>query len=273
MTDRAETAVDYSVPPIVLVAPAMAIGSGYYRPLLEELRHRGWEATALTRRGFEPGLPRASRTEDWSYADEIDDVAQAVAAARAERPDRPVLLLGHSLGGQLVAGHESGHPPADGIVTVGAAIPRFRHFAHGGLPLAFMASVIVPVTTTLFGHLPKPAFGGPGARTLTREWARMVLTGQPPFPSDQGIPTDALIVSLADDHLAPRAAVDDLADRLFAPSAVTRWHYEHEEVPAGGSNDHITWVRSPAPVVDHLVRWWSTVHGELPTSHRQHAPA
>lgn len=39
--------------PVVLIAPAMAIGSGYYRPLVEELESRGWEARALPRRGFE----------------------------------------------------------------------------------------------------------------------------------------------------------------------------------------------------------------------------
>ncbi|MCL7430282.1 alpha/beta fold hydrolase [Streptomyces sp. YS415] len=107
--------------PIVLIAPAMAIGSGYYRPLVAEFERRGWQARALRRRGFERGEPRASRREDWAYRDEIDDIAQAVAAVRAQSPARPVLLLGHSLGGQLVAGHELTRPPANGVITVAGA--------------------------------------------------------------------------------------------------------------------------------------------------------
>ncbi|MFF3390081.1 alpha/beta fold hydrolase [Streptomyces sp. NPDC002669] len=163
--------------PIVLVSPAMAIGSGYYRPLVADFERHGWQARALRRRGFERGEPRASRREDRACRDEIDDIARAVAAARAASPARPVLLLGHSLGGQLVSGHELTPPRANGVITVAGAIPHHRHFAHGGLHVAAMAALVVPATTAVFGHLPKPAFGGPGARTLMREWARMVLTG------------------------------------------------------------------------------------------------
>ena len=57
--------------PIVLVGPAMAVPSRYYRPLVEEIESRGWSARALARRGFEPDEPVASRRDDWSYADEI----------------------------------------------------------------------------------------------------------------------------------------------------------------------------------------------------------
>ncbi|MBM7515710.1 serine aminopeptidase domain-containing protein [Nocardioides nitrophenolicus] len=249
--------------PIVLVSPAMAIGSGYYRPLVAEIERRGWQARALPRRGFERGEPRASRREDWSYRDEIDEIAFAVAAARAESPERPVLLLGHSLGGQLVAGHELTRPPADGVITVGGAIPHYRHFRYGGLHLAAMAALVVPVMTALLGYLPKPAFGGPGARTLMREWARMVLTGRPPYAIDRPITTPALVVSLGDDALSPLGAVDALADRLFAPAAVTRWHHTADQLPPGTSNDHIGWVRTPATVVDRIVTWW---HDTAPSS-------
>ena len=242
--------------PIVLISPAMAIGSAYYRPLVESFERVGWDAIALPRRGFEKGLPSAGRDHDWSYGDEIDEIAVAVRTAREERPERPVILLGHSLGGQMIAGHELGERPADGVVTVGSALPWFPHFPYAGLPLAFMAAAIVPVTTSLFGHLPKPAFGAPGARTLMREWARMVLTGTPPFRADRPIATPSLLVSLEGDDLSPSRAVDALA-KLFDSSAVTRWHRMSDEVPEGDSNDHITWVRSPDSVVERIVHWWA----------------
>ncbi|MBF4161978.1 serine aminopeptidase domain-containing protein [Nocardioides acrostichi] len=233
---------------MVLISPAMAIGSGYYRPLVEELRSRGWEARALGRRGFERGQPRASRGNDWTYADEIADTADAVAAARAERAERPVLLLGHSLGGQVAAGHQLLHPPADGLVAVGSHIPHYRHHDYGGVHLLAMAGVIVPVTTTIFGHLPRPAFGAPGARGLMREWARMVLTGRPPYPVERPIARPALVVSLEGDTLAPRRGVDHFAE-LFEPGVVRRWHPDE---PA----DHIGWVREPAFLVETMQRWW-----------------
>lgn len=245
--------------PIVLIAPAMAIGSGYYRPLIAEFERRGWAARALGRRGFERGGPRASRAVDWAYADEIDDIAQAVDAARLEDPERPVVVLGHSLGGQLLVGHHQLHTPVDAMVTVGAALPHHRNFPRGGLPLLLMGGLIVPVTTTLFGHLPKPAFGAPGARTLMREWGRMAVTGRTPYPLNHRISTPSLIVSLEGDNLAPLRAVDAFGRDLFEPSSITRWHYRDDEVPDGASNDHITWVRSPEVVVDRTLSWWTRI--------------
>lgn len=242
--------------PIVLISPAMAIGSAYYRPLIEEFRAHGWEARAMPRRGFERGLPTASRRHDWTYADEIAALNAGVVRARAEEPERPVLFLGHSLGGQLAVGHELSGPPVDGIVTVGAAIPHPSHYPSRGLGIRFMATVIVPVLTALFGYLPKPAFGAPGARTLMREWGRMVITGEPPFPADDPIRTPAFIVSLQGDTLAPASSVNHFSTRLFHPDAVTRWHYLRDEVTPGASNDHITWVRGSAPVVERIVAWW-----------------
>jgi predicted alpha/beta hydrolase len=257
--DREEAAPvtqQQNVTPLVLISPAMGIGSRYYRPLIEAFTARGWSARALTRRGFEPDGVRASRTQDWSYDDEIGDTAQAVTAARADVPGRPVILLGHSLGAQISAGHQLTRVPADGVVTVGGCLPYHRHYPLGGAHLALMGGVIVPALTSVFGYLPKPAFGGPGARTLMREWGRMAVTGRTPFPSGTLIESPALLISLEGDRLAPESAVTKFGRRLFAAPGVSQWLYRSQEVPDGASNDHIYWVRSPAPVVDRILAWW-----------------
>ncbi|YAL82132.1 alpha/beta fold hydrolase [Dermacoccaceae bacterium W4C1] len=241
--------------PIVLIAPAMAIGSRYYRPLIEEFQSHGWSAKALTRRGFEKGEPEASRRNDWSYADEINDIAEGVAAARAQDPDRPVLLLGHSLGGQLALGHQLTKDPADGLIAVAASTPHFRSYGRDAPSMIVMAAAVVPISTTVAGYLPRPLFGAPGARTLMREWARFVLTGKAPFPVARRISTPTLALGLYADSLAPRSAVVAYVRDYFAPGAATRKELTDPRDPAAPV-DHITWVRDSGFVVAQIVAWW-----------------
>ncbi len=244
--------------PVVLIGPAMAVTSRYYRPLVEAFEAHGWSARALPRRGFEAELPVASRAADWSYADEIDDLQDAVATARAEEPARPVLVLGHSLGAQLAIGHEVRHEPVDGLVLVGASVPHHREYPYGGLPLALYAWTM-PVTTRLFGHLPKPGFGAPGAATLMREWARFARSGVPPFEVDAPVTTPTLVVHLQGDAYAVSRANKRFVAQFLDPRAVTRWVYTRDDAPEGATTDHVRWVRRPEAVVQRIVDWWATV--------------
>lgn len=244
--------------PLVLIAAAMAVPSAFYRPVVAAFEDRGWDAQALPHRGFERGEPVASRQQDWSYADEITTIADAVAKARAEQPDRPVVLLGHSLGSQLGAGHQLHHPPADGFVTVGASVPHFRAYPYGGLPVLVMGTA-VPVVTRLAGYLPKPFFGGPGARTLMREWARFVRTGRPPFDVPHRISSPSLVVQLQGDTYAVPNSTQRYVDLFLDPATTTRWVYTKDAVPDGGTTHHVLWARTPGPVVDRVVEWWAAV--------------
>lgn len=246
--------------PIVLINPAMAIGSRYYEPVVASFASHGWEARALTRRGFEADLPTASRRDDWSYADEIADLDRAIASAREESPDRPVIVLGHSLGGQIAAGQcingsADGRGP-DAIVGIGASTPWFRRYPHAGIPVLAAGAMAWPLTLA-FGYLPKPAFGGPGARTLMREWGTWAVTGRPPFRVDRRIDVPTLVVKLQADPYAVSAATDDYVERFCDPDLTTRWTLTREAAGPDGTTDHVRWVRSPDAVIDRVVDFWA----------------
>ncbi len=249
--------------PIVLVNPAMAIGSRYYTPLVDSFGRHGWDALALPRRGFETDRPRASRRDDWSYADEIGDLDEAIRTARAEAPERPVIVLGHSLGGQIAAGQclaaqESGSGTRpDAIVGIGTSTPWFRRYPRAGVPVLAAGLTAWPLTLA-FGYLPKPAFGAPGARTLMREWGAWAVTGRPPFPRHgRRIDVPTLIVKLQADPYAVSAATDDYVERFCDPALTTRWTFTRKAAGAGGTTDHVRWVRNPDAVVDRVVDWFT----------------
>ena len=241
--------------PVVLICPAMAVSSRFYGPVVEAFADRGWEALALPRRGFERGRPTAGRGVDWSYDHEISDIADAVSAARREAPDRPVLLLAHSLGAQLAAGHQLHRDPADALVVVGASVPHARYYPMAGLPVRVLAS-LVPVVVRVRGFLPRPFFGGPGAATMMREWAHMARTGKPPFAVQHRIATPTLDIRLEGDTYAVPAANQQFVDLFVEPSSMSRRDYTRDAVPDGGTTHHIHWVRTPRPLVDMVIDWW-----------------
>ena len=240
----------------MLIAPAMAVPSKFYAPLVAAFDEHGWHARALTRRGFEPDAPKASREHDWSFADEIADTQAAVDAARADRPESPVVLLGHSLGGQLSGGVQVGPRPADGLVLVGSSLPHMVHYRKTGIGLGVMAATI-PIVTRVLGHVPKPWFGAPGARTLMSEWGRMVWDGTPPYEIEQRAQKPTLAVHLAGDSFSVPAAARRFERMIVEPHALTRWRYTRGLTPPGGSTHHVFWVRHPDRVVKQIVDWWS----------------
>lgn len=168
-----------------------------------------------------------------------------------------MVLLGHSLGAQLGVGHELEREPCDGFVTVGASIPHYVSYPYYGLHLLLLG-LSVPAITWLCGYVPKPFFGAPGPRTLMREWARVVRTGQPPFAVPRRVTTPSLTIELQNDTYAVRAAHDKFVERFIDPTALTRWVYTKDLAGEGASTHHIRWLKNPEAVVSKIIDWYGT---------------
>ncbi|MGC5259072.1 alpha/beta fold hydrolase [Gordonia sp. DT218] len=260
--------MNHDTTPNVLISPAMAVPSRYYQPLVDAFARHGWFATTVPRRGIDAGSGAPSRDEDWSYADEADDLAVAVRRARAETPDAPVMILGHSLGAQLCAvlGRRGDDGAPDVIATVAASVPYFRHYGRGGV-VEWCTAAAVPIVTAAFGYWPTPGFGAPAPRTLMREWARMVRTGRTPFDDGDPIEIPTLAVRLDGDRLVTAQAAERF-ERAFHPAARTAWTYSADHCPPGGSVGHVQWARTPEAVVDRIVAWWTAHPTEEVTRNR-----
>lgn len=102
------------------------------------------------------------RFRGWNDGDPVSDAAAVIAAVRAARPESPIVLLGHSMGGR-VALRLAAEPGVSAVVVLAPWLPP-------GEPFAQMAG-----TTALLIHGDRDRLTDP-ARTLTYAQAAAALT-------------------------------------------------------------------------------------------------
>lgn len=139
----------------VLVVPAMGVEQQYYGPFAQWLAARGYFAATFDYRGIGHSLRGSLRQLDadvLTWAEQ--DTGAMVAFLRERAGGKPLLWVGHSLGGQilpLVPGHE--HVKA--MVTVAAGSGYWRDYAPGLKRVApLLWFVIVPLAIPLAGYFP-----------------------------------------------------------------------------------------------------------------------
>ena len=105
----------------VLLVHGWAEHSGRYDAVGAWLAARGCAVHAYDHRGH--GRSAGPRGHARRFADYLDDLEIALVRARAEGPELPVFVLGHSMGGLVVAAFlVERQPKIAGAVTTGAAL-------------------------------------------------------------------------------------------------------------------------------------------------------
>lgn len=263
--------------PVVLVVPAMGLGARWYRPLLEALAAAGVSAAVTETRGHEQGAPPPGRRHDHGHADLVADLDATTRRLATEAPG-PLVLLGHSLGGQVACALLAQRPDAAaGLALVASGSPYWRDWRRrpddaagwGAVRLLALTQGAALLARAL-GHFPGARFGFAGreAPTQTRDWARLARTGRLRFAGLDGRVRDhvealrglrmpVLAVTLEGDDLAPPRSTEGLLRWL--PAAEVERHHVAPPPGSGLSTDHLRWVRTPAVVVPQVAAWVSRV--------------
>jgi predicted alpha/beta hydrolase len=240
----------------VLLLPALGVPARKYFALADELAGRGLAAGVLDLRGQGDSRPHPSRDDRYGYAELTTDVSVAVAALRADAGVSRVVLLGHSLGGQLALIHTALFEPLD-VILVGVALPYWRDYS-GPYRLALLPmSQTVAVIATALRVSPSWSFGGAQSRGVMHDWAATARNGR--WPAIAGVdplrrlgrvPFRLLAVHVQNDEYAPPAATKRL---LVASAAADVETFGYAEDLAGASLDHFSWLRACGPLADRVV--------------------
>lgn len=240
----------------LLWLPALGVAARHYEALADALAAQGVAVYLHEWRGNGSSSLRPSRRHDWGYRELLEDLAASRAALCAGGGDAPLVVGGHSLGGQLACCHAALAP--QGIAQlwlVASGTPYWRSFpapTRYALPLAYR---FLPWLARRLGTLPgrRLGFGGTEARGLIRDWARVGFTHH---YAAAGLRTEletgmaalevaATGVVLADDWLAPASSMQALLAKL----AHSRPHVHRlEQRQLGTRADHFAWMKQPHAV-------------------------
>ena len=224
---------------VIVMSPAMGMPATYYGKFLDALAEAGLHGIAYEQRGHEAGGQPAGWRRNFGYAELVDDLAQVIGEARRRHPASPVIVLGHSLGGQVAVAASGRHRNLyDGLILMASSTPHWRHWS----PKVLVAAYLFPGLARVLGHFPGDVlkFAGREARGMISEWGRLARTGRLAV-GESGLATvemPLLAVSIEGDWLGEPSAVDALCAKL-PRCAPRRIHVDQPGI------DHFKWARTP----------------------------
>lgn len=251
---------------VAVVSSAAGVPRGYYRAFASWLAGRGYATLTYDYRGIggsRRGTAAALRADPASMRDWATlDMSAALAAAEARRSTQglPLLLIGHSFGGNCIA-FARGVERADALLTVGSQLGEPRHYpgVHGVVARTFFGAWL-PAVLKVAGHLPGWALG-PGAQPLppqvARQWAQWSRLRGWAYADPSMQPHRAASAVLAPVHLwdvtddlwyAPAPAVDALAAQ-FRNAAVRRHSVRPADVGVRRLGHFGPFRRTPGPAL------------------------
>ena len=128
---------------VLALVHGFAEHSGRYEHVARWFAERGYVVHAYDHRGH--GRSEGTRTHVDHFEEYLDDLGCFHAAIRAEHPDLPILLTGHSMGGLIVAAFLADRRPAvAAAVTSGAALELGPDVTATRLRFARLLRRVVP---------------------------------------------------------------------------------------------------------------------------------
>ncbi len=252
--------------PVVLILPAMGAEAAFYCPFAEKLTQHDFHAVTADWRGKGLSALRASRKVDFGFREIWHyDFPALFDCLRARFPGNPIIVYGHSLGGQLASLYLSVHSERN---VQGLVLHTACHVYHCNWGAnswkVWCAYFLFPLVARVWGYFPGQMFGFARreARSTMRDWGYAGRYGR---YHAKGLRTDydsygecldlpILAISLEGDWLlAPRKGLEHLYS-LFPNAPVRHLHFE-AHVSGEKPLSHFNWVHRSEKFIEELKDW------------------
>ena len=231
---------------VVLMPAAMGVKQQFYAPFAEFLCEHGFAVLSFDYRGMGESVPPQFAHSLRGFDADISDWAEldynsALHAAKAWHPELPLLVIGHSLGGQL-AGLLPDNHLIDGMLTVGSGTGYWRHNAPPTKRMVWLLwYFLVPLYTSICGYFPGKKLRKVGnlPKGVIYQWSRWCKdpryfvdeTGQAMRTFHQQFTAPILSMSFTDDEMMGRRNIDGLHD-YFSNAPVERRYIHPQDIQA-----------------------------------------
>lgn len=247
----------------VIILPAMGVRASFYRTFAHSLMDFDMAACVMEYRGLGDSRLRAGWKTDFGYKEHQEDVAALILRVKAEYPDQPVYIAGHSFGGHLGMMTAGLEPTSfDGIIMLASGTPWHEAFEGKAAKHLKRFGWFVPVVMALYGHFPGHKFGFAGreARSHMRDWLQ--LSTRNCF-NIIGVRDDleeciadykgrVLCLSFARDIMAPLKASELILGKMPKASVDLQIVGDAE---INGEATHFGWAKTPQCISQRISEW------------------
>lgn len=224
---------------VVLINSATGVKQGYYADFATFLSKQGVNVYTFDYRGIGDSRPdnlshMLSDMKDWAK-----DVDGMIAHITHVHPRSHLIILGHSVGGQLIGMTNLGSQ-ADAVIMIGSQTPFWKLYPGAWMKtkLLVLWYLVIPLFTKLFGYFPASILRlfedlPPNVALQWARWAKSRNYAFEECPALRGnfaaLDQHALMISFSDDLLAPYPAVLDLK-RCYSGMKIDHRHYEPDDL-------------------------------------------
>ncbi|MBS9522662.1 alpha/beta fold hydrolase [Litoribacter alkaliphilus] len=219
---------------VVVISAATGVRQEFYGPFASHLADLGYTVYTYDYRGIGKSSPKKLKGFDATMRDWASkDFKGITEYIHAQHPSFSKFMIGHSVGG-IFMGLSDAYQAYDGFITVAAQHGYWKHFDFHYKPLVLsLFHVILPTFNKLYGYFPSHYvnLGEPLPYGVAKDW-RILIT----HPNSimelaamsenhyADISQPFLSISIDDDLMAPKKAVDRFAESIIRNASVKRVH-------------------------------------------------
>jgi predicted alpha/beta hydrolase len=247
---------------VIVILGAMAVASRYYRHFAEHLASAGWVTLRFDYRGVGLSRRRSLRGDPTTLDDWVDrDTEAALDYIRDRYADLPLVLVGHSLGGQTI-GLTSAASRVDALVVVSAGSGWLGNWPPlQRLRLQAVMGALIPAVSRVAGYIPGwLGLGEDLPAGVAMQWRRWCLTpGYLTGAVDRSrlhyhdVDAPLLMWSFTDDDYAPARSTQQMLS-WYANASIEQRRLSPEDT--GRKTGHFGFFRPPSSALwEQTLQW------------------